>query len=130
MEKISVEKNLLFKHPMTMLVAGSTGSGKTFWVRKFLENFDKIANSEKPVLNVTWAYGVHQDLYNTSLANPNVRVTYNPGFPESIDGCDVLVLDDLQNQAGDDRRLSDLFCRYSHHRKLTVIFIVQAHILS
>lgn len=122
MESIDVEKNLLLKHPFTMMVCGSTGSGKTYFVRELLEHFTDISTCEAPV-RITWSYGVFQELYDVPISN--VRVTYCPGFPESIDGLDVLVLDDMQTSAGDDRRLADLFTRYSHHKKLTVIYIIQ-----
>lgn len=124
LQEIDVERNLLLKHAFTMLVAGSTGSGKTRLVREILSNYDKISTLNRPV-TVKWCYGVHQQLYKEPLDNPEVRITYEPDFPNSIDGYDVLVLDDLQSTAGDDKRLSDLFTRYSHHKNMSVIFIVQ-----
>lgn len=124
MKEIDVEKNLLLKHPFTMLVAGSTGSGKTRLVREILNYYDKMSTVNRPI-DVLWCYGIYQELYRTPLDNPDVTVKYHEGFPESGEGCDVLVLDDMQSAAGNDARLSDLFTRYSHHKNVSVIFVVQ-----
>ena len=37
----------------------------------------------------------------------------------------LIVLDDLIAQSGEDKRIIDLFTKGSHHRNLSVIFIVQ-----
>lgn len=123
-QEIDVERNLLFHHPFTMLCAGSTGSGKTRLVRDILNHFDKITTLNRPI-RVTWAYGIDQSLYREPLENGDVRINYLKGFPDEVDGIDVLVLDDLQSTAGKDSRLSDLFTRYSHHKRVSVIFVVQ-----
>ena len=122
LKEIDVGRNLLLKHPFTMLVAGSTGSGKTVLIRKLLSDFRHITDFEAPV-RVLWCFGVHQRLYEEPL--PGVHLHYVKGFPESVDGCDVIVLDDLQSSAGDDKRLGDLFTRASHHKQITVIYVVQ-----
>lgn len=121
---IDVDKNLLLKHPFTMLVAGSTGSGKTMLVRDLLSSYDKISTINRPI-NVLWCYGVYQNLFRTPIDNPDITIRYVQGFPDSFADCDVIVLDDLQSSAGNDSRLSDLFTRYSHHKNLSVIFVVQ-----
>jgi len=37
-ETVNVERNLLLKHPFTMMVAGATSSGKTVFVRNLLKS--------------------------------------------------------------------------------------------
>ena len=37
----------------------------------------------------------------------------------------LLILDDLMNVAGDDRKVLDLFTKESHHKNITVIYICQ-----
>lgn len=122
--EIDVDRNLLLKHPGTFMVAGSTGSGKTRLVREILHHFDKISNLNRPI-RVIWCYGMYQELYRVPIDGAVANVTYVKGFPETTDSCDVLVLDDLQSTAGDDKRLADLFTRYSHHRNVSVFFVVQ-----
>ena len=60
-------------------------------------------------------------------------IEFNQGIPEDIDEPDYLdvsqrnliVLDDLMAQSGKDKRIVDLFTKGSHHRNLSVIYIVQ-----
>ena len=60
-------------------------------------------------------------------------IEFNQGIPEDIDNADYLdtsqrnliVLDDLMAQSGKDKRISDLFTKGSHHRNLSIIYIVQ-----
>ena len=60
-------------------------------------------------------------------------IEFNQGIPEDIDEPDYLdvsqrnpiILDDLMAQSGKDKRIADLFTKGSHHRNLSVIYIVQ-----
>jgi hypothetical protein len=60
-------------------------------------------------------------------------IEFNQGIPEDIDNADYLdvsqrnliVLDDLMAQSGKDKRIADLFAKGSHHRNLSIIYIVQ-----
>jgi hypothetical protein len=60
-------------------------------------------------------------------------IEFNEGIPGDIDNADYLevsqrtliVLDDLMAQSGKDKRISDLFTKGSHHRNLSIIYIVQ-----
>ena len=61
------------------------------------------------------------------------EIEFNKGIPDDIDNTDYLdvsqrnliVLDDLMAQSGKDKRISDLFTKGSHHRNLSIIYIVQ-----
>ena len=61
------------------------------------------------------------------------EIEFNQGIPEDIDESDYLdvsqrnliVLDDLMAHSGKDKRIADLFTKGSHHRNLSVIYIVQ-----
>jgi hypothetical protein len=60
-------------------------------------------------------------------------IEFNQGIPEDIDNADYLdtsqrnliVLDDLMAQSGEDKRIADLFTKGSHHRNLSIIYIAQ-----
>ncbi len=60
-------------------------------------------------------------------------IEFNERIPEDIDEPDYLdvsqrnlmVLDDLMAQSSKDKRIADLFMRGSHHRNLSIIYIVQ-----
>jgi hypothetical protein len=60
-------------------------------------------------------------------------IEFNQGTPDDIDNADYLdvsqrnliVLDDFMAQSGKDKRIADLFTKGSHHRNLSIIYIVQ-----
>ena len=60
-------------------------------------------------------------------------IELNEGIPSDIDSGEFLdvstrnliVLDDLMTQSGGDKRIADLFTKGSHHRNLSVIYVVQ-----
>jgi hypothetical protein len=115
-----------FVHPSTILVSGPTGSGKTEFVKKVIlrQMFDK-----KPT-RVIWVYNEDQPAYR-ELRQLMPNVQFVRGLPddlyESIKPQDrnLLILDDVMNTAGDSKVLSRLFTEGSHHRNLTVMYLVQ-----
>jgi hypothetical protein len=125
LEWIDTEKNLMIKHPFTMMVAGSTSSGKSTFVRNLINSLPDILTPEpKFPIRVTWAYGIWQESYRQAVRNAYVHITFVKGLPDVIDA-DVIVIDDLMTSLADDKSLADLFTKGSHHRNISVIFIVQ-----
>ena len=53
------------------------------------------------------------------------------GIPENLNSyikagsTDLVVIDDLMSESGNNKRISKLFTKGSHHRNLSVIYIVQ-----
>ena len=113
-----------FRHPFTCMIAGPSMSGKTLLVRRILEHFKDLTNIQTPNLNVIWCYGQWQKLFNVNI--PNVDINYIPGLPSDDDlHTQILVLDDLMSEIGDNRKILDLFTKGSHHLGMSVIFISQ-----
>ena len=109
-----------WKHPFTCVVAGPTGSGKSYFVRDFLANLSRIVT---PVpKEVVWCYGEWQPLYDQM---PDV--VFVEGLPDDMDTWTpkprLLIIDDLMREA--DERVTKLFTKGSHHRDISVIYIVQ-----
>lgn len=106
------------KHPFTLLIAGPSRAGKTHFVLKLLKS--KLI--EPTIKKTIW-------ISSTSApALPNVN------HVESIDSLElennnneptIIILDDIGNEACNDRRVSDLFTKKSHHDGLSVILILQ-----
>lgn len=120
------ERDITFKHPFTALVAGPTGSGKTVLVRRILGEHKRLI-SNCPSNKIIWAYGQNQDLYQVSVAT--VDITYVCGLPaeELIDSIKptIIIIDDLMNELGSNKELANLFTKGSHHKNISIIFIVQ-----
>ena len=120
----------VLQHPFTCIVAGCTQSGKTVWVKSLLENAQKTISPTPQ--RIIWCYGQWQPSY-FDMMRTMPGIEFNQGIPEDIGNADYLdvsqrnliVLDDLMAQSGKDKRISDLFTKGSHHRNLSIIYIVQ-----
>lgn len=120
-------------HPMTMIIAGATGSGKTWWVRNLLANYQKVTTFKpagRDKINVLYCYGQWQESYTKPIQGCNVTyykglVNYNINNLTLGPKPDVIVVDDLMAEAVSDPRLAAMFTRESHHQNISVIFIIQ-----
>lgn len=123
-----------FNHPFTMLVSGSTGSGKTEWLMRFLEHVNELCGEK--ISHVFYCYGELNDKILTLQrigSRRGVRYTLHKGAP-SEEQCEkismesgqssLIVLDDLVvgiNQTF----LDTLFTRGSHNWGTSVILVTQ-----
>ncbi|KAL3085413.1 hypothetical protein niasHT_036145 [Heterodera trifolii] len=124
--------DLQFRHPFTMIVSGSTGSGKSEWVMRLLHNLEKMIST--PIERVIYGYGE----LNTNILNlqrtgkiGNVPVTVHSGVPsaEQVRDCAkkeklLLILDDLVVGMSQ-QYLDALFTRGSHNWGVSVILVTQ-----
>ena len=110
--------------PYTMLVSGQTGSGKSWFVRKLLQNQE--AMHDKPFERIIYCYGVDQPLYR-EIQQEVPMVEFSLGLPEDLglDGRNTLLcLDDLMLELQSSKKLASFFTRM-RHENLSTIFIVQ-----
>lgn len=116
--------DLLFRHPFTMIVGGASGSGKTEWICRFLENYRRLIYPE--IVHVLYCYGVYNKKIielsrlgiETHFGVPTVRYIKELSKPL------LLVLDDLMLDARSDF-MDLLFTRGSHHWGVSVVFVTQ-----
>jgi len=122
---------LQFHIPFSMLIAGSSGSGKSTWIEKLL-----IQQSN--VLNKTWdkilyCYSIYDPSYEKlEKIIPNLELMQ--GFPTEIvkqfhnnvqrTKQTLIVLEDLMVEAGDLKELTILFTRM-RHSNVSIIMTVQ-----
>ena len=108
------------KHPFTSVIAGPTGSGKSHFVSRLLTHAQTMI--DPPPEKVMWCYGEWQPLYATIRG-----VEFVEGLPDVKTlkpTCRTLVvIDDLMAETDD--RITKLFTKSSHHRNISVIYIVQ-----
>jgi len=112
-----------FCHPSTILIAGPTGSGKTAFVLKLIkENLFQTNFAQ-----IVWFYNEWQSAYESLSKVVEFRQDCDDAFYETISALhqNLIVLDDQMSKLGDSQLLSKLFTEGSHHRNLSVIYIVQ-----
>ena len=107
-------------HPFTSVIAEPTGSEKSVFVRRFVHNIRHML-TPKPD-RILWCYGEYQTLYGTVDG-----VDFQQGFLD-LDTHDprdehLIILDDLMDET--DQRVASLFPKNSHHRNISVMYIVQ-----
>ena len=117
-------------HPFTYMVAGMTGSGKTVWVQSLLQQAQTVIDQAPE--RIIWCYSQWQNAY-TQLLMMIPTIEFVKGIPESLENDsyldvnkrNLIVIDDQMIEAGKDNRIVNLFTKGSHHRNLSVIYIVQ-----
>ena len=127
-------KVLPFRHPSTILVAGPTGCGKTQFLLKVLTTPNAIDPEPQRII---WIYSEWQSAYETLRDALGQRIQFIKDYDptelyNSIDANfrNVLVLDDQMGSNGTSGgdgavTLTKFFTQGSHHRNLTIIYIVQ-----
>ena len=123
------ESSFQLKHPTTCLIAGPTGCGKTRFVARLLQSVGMITPTPG---RIVWVYGEWQPTYDSLKATLSIEFRKNcldAELYESFSPAEnnVLILDDQMSNASISQRRSmlQLFTQGSHHRNLTIIYIVQ-----
>ena len=117
--------DLKFKHPFTFIVCGMTSSGKSEFTRRLIKNWKNLFKMNSNSLRVLWCYSEAESIKPVN-AN-NLIVEYYKGIPnyEILESTspNVLIIDDLMDEITLD--VKKLFTKKSHHKSISVIFIVQ-----
>jgi hypothetical protein len=110
--------------PFTMIVAGPTGSGKTVKIMELIDNAASLC--VPPPVEIVYCYGEWQSAFEKR----SDRVTFHEGVLDVDSLPDDkrhrwLVVDDLMDELLSRDDAAALFTKRSHHRNLSVIFVVQ-----
>ena len=65
----------------------------------------------KAIPGIEFKEGIHSDIDSDEYLDVSTR--------------NLIVLDDLMAQSGEDKHIADIFTKGSHHRNLSVIYILQ-----
>lgn len=120
-----------FKTPFTCVVAGESGSGKTYLVNEILKRKDKIF-TKKPDKTILF-YTVNQPIYDDMLSSGAIDqlIEGSPSIDQMIEmaepfkktnGCCLVFDDHIHNIQS---TMSKLFTMYSHHMNISVFFLTQ-----
>lgn len=117
------------QHPFSLVVSGPSNCGKTYFVKDVIENAAKVISHN--IDNIVYIYSCWQPLYDQLL---RVRdINFVNGLPESLcddtllptDKNNLLIIDDLMNDASNNLEVQNVFTKYVHHRNLSCIYLVQ-----
>ena len=113
---------LRVQNPSGFVLAGASGSGKTRWILKFIDNVDEIM--EPKVTEILYFYEQWQPIFEKYIG----RVKFSLGLLSSdlLNGnkdSKLVILDDLMFE--NPKTISKVFTIYSHPRNYTVIETVQ-----
>lgn len=117
--------DLFLQSPFTMVIAGATGSGKSFWVKKLIEEAQSI--SKPPPSKIIYFYGEYQPIFG-QMEHVNFIHGLSEELIANIEGGNEniwVIIDDLMSESSKSSIISDLFTKGSHHRNISIILIVQ-----
>ena len=121
-------KEMTFRHPISMMVTGPCGSGKTEWTRKLLLS----SLVQLPPDRILLCFGQWQPLYE-DLQKRIPCIEFLWGIPDYLDNSqfidpskrNLIIFDDLMAEAKCDQRIADLFKKGSQHRNISIVYLTQ-----
>ena len=115
-----------FKHPTSIQLSGPSGCGKTRLVLGIL----KHQVIQPFPTRIIWVYSEPQEDYEAAKAlYPHIEFVHGwrDEIYESIrpEERNLLIVDDQMEEAGSSKTLQNLFTKGSHHRNLTIMYLLQ-----
>ena len=121
------------KHPFTCIVLGPTGSGKTSFGLKILQNLASLCTESKFRGGIIWCYSEVTAVPREKLGKLGTSIQYQEGLPENFGNAQgetsLIILDYLLNEVYS-REVCDLFTKGSHHRNISVLLLTQNFLTS
>ena len=126
----AISTDVRFKYPFTCIISGPTGSGKSKFCVRFLQELSSLCTENKFEGGILWcSFSERTSIATKELAALNLNSRYQEGVPVDFknpggETC-LFILDDMLNDANSSGRVCDLFSKGSHHRNIIVIVITQ-----
>ena len=116
------------ENPFTCIASGPTGSAKTSFCIKLLQNPNSLCTESKFMGRIIWCYSEVTAVPREKLNKLGRNIQYEEGLPENFgnaqDEPSLIILDDLLNQVYS-KNVCDLFSKGSHHRNISVLLLTQ-----
>lgn len=118
------------KTPFSCIVAGAPLSGKTNFVKRLLEEKERLIDNKFDYL--IWFYGQETTFIQTLKNNIfGITTTIVQDLPEDFtqyikpNERGLIVIDDLMQSAANSKQVTDLFCNKIQHNNVSVILLLQ-----
>ncbi len=116
-----------FRPRSSFCVSGSTGSGKTTWIRKLIRYRDVMFGDEDPPQRVIYCYGVYDAELREIEQDSRGDTQLIQGLPVDVtfsaDTHTLLILDDLSSQVLANDDMLTIFTQGCHHSGITCLFV-------
>ena len=118
--------DLTFKHPSRWLINGPSGSGKSTFVNNLILDSNVLFGLRFDTILYCSGQGFPEfdKINNVTILKCN---SFTNSYIDSLDTTknNLIIIDDNMNLAANDLLISDLFTKKSHHKNITVLFLVQ-----
>lgn len=113
--------NMIFKLPVRVIAAASSQSGKSTFIIQLLKNYKTLMTGQ--VDHIIWS--CHNRLFAPDQAKTIPGIKIVEGLPpiETVPPNTLLVIDDLQ--MSDLKEICTIFCVSSHHKNISIFFLIQ-----
>ena len=122
---------LQLNNPSALVISGPSNSGKSTFVYRVIKHSKELFTTS--FKNIYYFYGVWQaDFKGLQLDKLGKGVNFIEGLPTqsfiddiSPEHNNLIIIDDQQQTALNSSLIADIFTKYSHHKKLTIILVLQ-----
>jgi len=108
------------KHPFSMIVNGSRGSGKSVFVKNLLQSKFIFPFPNK----IIWVYNSYQPELFNALKDKDFNIEFRNDLDESYSENTLIVIDDFMEVASNSKDVLNLFVN-GRHTKNSVVFLTQ-----
>ena len=121
-----------FQENSSIIVTGSSKSGKTYWINRFLQNLDQMFSGAAPQ-EVLYFYLHDQPLYAEMKKKLGDRIMFKEGIPTIQDIMEfahddhhrLLVLDDVMHLIVNNKDIALLCTNLVHHKNISCLIVYQ-----
>ncbi|CAL8133557.1 unnamed protein product [Orchesella dallaii] len=113
-----------FTHPFSLIIAGMSMSGKTYFTKQLIENREILI---KPTpIEVIVCYSEDQQIYSDLKVNKHIKFIKGLDFDFSENqNPKLLIIDDQMTSSAQSKEVQELFIKGVHHKNVSLVFITQ-----